>query len=96
MSEADAIILELRKENASLRAENALLRQKVDLLVKRIFGGSSEVLSPDQLELLLGGNEAGLPLGKGDASWKRRLKPGTKSKRRPAAIPVSVGQVICR
>lgn len=38
---------------ATLQAENALLRQKVDLLVKRVFGSSSERLSPGQLELLL-------------------------------------------
>jgi transposase len=38
---------------ATLQAENALLRQKVDRLVKRVFGSSSERLSPGQLELLL-------------------------------------------
>jgi transposase len=38
---------------ATLQAENALLRQKVDLLVKRVFGSTSERLSPGQLELLL-------------------------------------------
>ena len=37
---------------ASLR-ENALLRQKIDLLVKRVFGSSSEQLDRNQLELLL-------------------------------------------
>jgi transposase len=82
VSEEASIIEELRKENAllreksalqseqitQLRQENALLKQKVDLLVRRIFGGSSEVLSPDQLELLLGGSLPGTPLGKGDAS----------------------------
>jgi transposase len=44
-----------------------LLRQKVDLLVRRIFGRSSEALSPDQLELLLGAEESAS--GKADASW---------------------------
>lgn len=38
---------------ATLQAENALLRQKVDCLVKRVFGSSSEQLPPGQLELLL-------------------------------------------
>jgi transposase len=33
--------------------ENALLRQKIDLLVRRVFGSTSEKLSPGQLELLL-------------------------------------------
>ena len=35
------------------RWENALLRQKIDLLVRRVFGASSEQLDPAQLELLL-------------------------------------------
>jgi transposase len=35
------------------RRENALLRQKIDLLVKRVFGSSSERLNPAQLELLM-------------------------------------------
>ena len=33
--------------------ENALLRQKIDALVARVFGASSETLDPAQLELLL-------------------------------------------
>jgi transposase len=41
-----------RQALAAARAENALLRQKIDLLVKRIFGSSSEALDPLQLELL--------------------------------------------
>jgi len=35
------------------RIENAFLRQKIDLLVKRVFGASSEQLDKNQLELLL-------------------------------------------
>lgn len=38
---------------AESRRENALLRQKIDLLVRRIFGSSTERLDPAQLELLL-------------------------------------------
>jgi len=37
---------------ASLQRENQLLRQKVDLLVRRLFGSSSEKLDSAQLELL--------------------------------------------
>jgi transposase len=37
---------------AALR-ENQLLRQKVDLLIRRVFGSSSEKLDPGQLELLV-------------------------------------------
>jgi transposase len=35
------------------RQENALLRQKVDALVRRVFGTSSEAIDPAQLELFL-------------------------------------------
>ncbi|HTR41473.1 MAG TPA: transposase, partial [Pseudomonadales bacterium] len=35
------------------RRENELLRQKVDLLIRRVFGSSSEKLDKAQLELLL-------------------------------------------
>jgi transposase len=37
----------------SVQRENEILRQKVALLVRRIFGASSEKLSPGQLELAL-------------------------------------------
>jgi transposase len=40
---------------ALLEQENAVLRQKIDLLVRRVFGSSSEKLDPKQLELLLSG-----------------------------------------
>lgn len=44
---------ELLQTVNQLRRENALLRQKIDLLVKRVFGSSSEQLNPAQLELLM-------------------------------------------
>jgi transposase len=44
---------ELLQTVDELRRENALLRQKIDLLVKRVFGSSSEQLNPAQLELLM-------------------------------------------
>ncbi len=43
---------ELLQTVNELRVENALLRQKIDLLVKRVFGSSSEQLDKNQLELL--------------------------------------------
>src|SRR3569833_272052 len=36
----------------ALQRENQLLRQKVDSLVRRVFGSSSEKLDPGQLQLL--------------------------------------------
>lgn len=41
-----------------LEIENKLLREKVDLLVRRIFGKSSEALDEKQLMLLLQGDDA--------------------------------------
>ena len=56
----------LTEENAALRAENKaqqieikLLREKVDLLIRRIFGRSSEQIDDGQLLLLLQGGDDG-------------------------------------
>jgi hypothetical protein len=49
----------LTEENAALRAENKLLREKIDLLIRRIFGKSSEQLDDGQLMLLLQGGDDG-------------------------------------
>jgi transposase len=43
------------------RRENELLRQKIDLLIRRVFGSSSERLDPSQLELLLQLPEHSIP-----------------------------------
>jgi transposase len=43
----------LRELVAALKSENTLLRQKIDLLIRRVFGSSSEQIDPAQLELLL-------------------------------------------
>jgi len=42
---------------AALQNENALLRQKLDLLIRKVFGPSSEKLDPAQLEMFLQGGE---------------------------------------
>ncbi|VGO21489.1 hypothetical protein SCARR_03563 [Pontiella sulfatireligans] len=44
---------QLLAENASLKSEVNLLQEKVQCLMKKLFGRSSEKLSPDQLELEL-------------------------------------------
>ena len=51
-SAADELSL-LRELVAALQKENSLLRQKVDALVRKVFGSSSERIDPAQLELLL-------------------------------------------
>jgi transposase len=44
---------ECQQELGALRRENELLRQKMDALVRRVFGASSERVDRSQLELLL-------------------------------------------
>jgi transposase len=57
----------LRQANARLTQEIKLLREKIDLLVRRVFGASSEKLDSAQLELLLEGMEAKKPEASSDA-----------------------------
>lgn len=47
----------LRHQLEALRLENKLLREKVDLLIRRVFGKSSEQLDDGQLMLLLQGGD---------------------------------------
>ena len=47
----------LREQNERLERENALLRQKIDALIRRLFGSQSEQLDPAQLQMLLQGVE---------------------------------------
>jgi hypothetical protein len=47
------LVVSLKEALELSRQENTLLRQKVDSLVRRVFGASSERLDRAQLELLL-------------------------------------------
>ena len=80
------------------RNENALLRQKVDALVRRLFGSSSEKVDPAQLELLLqltGGapapSSASPLVEKQPPESRRSVKP--RAPRIPDNLPV-VEQVL--
>jgi transposase len=82
---------ESRHENVGLRRENELLRQKVDLLIRRVFGSSSERLDQAQLELLLKLSEGTNPAPKEAtpsmaASPKRSSRPDRP--RLPENLPV--------
>jgi len=59
LQERDAQLQERDERIARLELENKLLRQKVDLLVHKIFGAQSEKLDPSQLALFMQGNEPG-------------------------------------
>jgi transposase len=58
---------QLLERIAHLERENELLRRKLDLVLRKLFGKSSEALDPAQLELLLSGEEGPSP-GKAPAS----------------------------
>ena len=82
-----------------LQNENALLRQKVDLLIRKVFGASSEKLDPSQLDLFLlttettpGKSQASSALEEADPQPSRRHGPRNQE-RLPEDLPV-VEQVI--
>jgi transposase len=77
-----------------LQKENALLRQKVDLLVRKVFGASSEKLDPSQLDLFLlqaenapGKSPASSALEEADPQ-RSRHRPSPKEKHVPDDLPV--------
>jgi hypothetical protein len=53
LSSLRELVVSLTEALELSRQENTLLRQKIDLLVRRVFGSSSERLDRAQLELLL-------------------------------------------
>lgn len=76
---------QLTKEVEALRLENKLLREKIDGLVRRLFGASSEKLDPGQLQLLLEGFEekkAEASCDAADALEADNAKEAKKLKRR--------------
>jgi transposase len=85
------------EEIARLTAQNKLLEQKVDLLVRRIFGARSEKLNAAQLELLLlqedaAGKAPASPEGSAEAgdSWEaeaQRSFPRRSRAEREARLP---------
>src|SRR5271170_3442511 len=76
---------ELLQTVNELRTENALLRQKIDLLVKRVFGSSSEQLDKNQLELLMQVPESVIVEAIVAAPEKERA--GRSRKERTARLP---------
>jgi transposase len=96
------LLAEIRKRDEiieELRTENALLRRKVDLLVRKVFGTSSEKLDPSQLDLFLlkpedtpGKSEASSTLEEAEPQPSRRRGP-QREERWPEDLPV-VEQVI--
>jgi transposase len=85
------LVAVLVAENERLGAENRLLRDKVDLLVRRVFGSSSEKLDANQLLLDLGAaEEPGFdeePAAGQEAAPPPRKKRAAKRDRLPDGLP---------
>lgn len=93
MTDAE-IIAKQQKELELLREENRLLRRKVDLLIRQMFGRKSEKLSPGQLEMLLCGEEtpeepkASVDVPAPAEASKKAIKPKERRPRYPENLPV--------
>ena len=57
-AELTAALAASQQQIVELKQENELLKQKIDALVRRIFGAGSEKINPDQLELFMAGTGA--------------------------------------
>jgi transposase len=84
--EASAREAELLERIARLEAENALLRQKLDLVLRRMFGAKSEKLDSNQLHLLLNGEDpwpGKLPEPVAEETPRRSNDPSSPRERKP-------------
>lgn len=85
---------QLRQENQRLGLENELLRQKVDLILRRMFGRKSEQLDDAQLRLLLGDLDepgqlaASAPAAEVEAERSPRRTSTPRKPRYPEDLPV--------
>lgn len=79
----------LTAENEAQRQEIKLLREKIDLLVRRIFGRSSEAMDDAQLMLLLQGNDGQKKTrspAQTPASWRLNWKSRRSRHKRKASV----------
>ena len=75
-SQKDNRIRDLEADKQQMSQEIKLLKEKIDLLIRRLFGSKSEKLDAAQLELLLKEDA----LGKADASAeKAEASPSVES-----------------
>jgi hypothetical protein len=84
------LVSTLQSALAETRQQNKLLQQKVDALLRRIFGSSSERIDPAQLELML--KLAADVAVVGEPPTERKQPPAT----RPEKSGASASRTICR
>lgn len=68
----------LRAENELLKAELKLQRERIDFLLRQLYGSKSEKLDPGQLELLLDPDAGKKPSAAGSADAGPAAEAGTK------------------
>jgi hypothetical protein len=80
----------LEKELSASRLENKLLREKLDALIRLLYGKKSEKLDPDQLMLLEGleAKKAEAPVAAEPDTGATR--PSTARSRSTAAVTASI------
>jgi hypothetical protein len=97
LTQLRALVATLQAALEQSRQENVLLRQKVDALVRRVFGARSEALDPAQLELLLQlGTVIATPAAEPPQSLPEKRAPRSRKEsapRLPENLPL-VEQVI--
>jgi transposase len=88
--ELTAQLAECQEALAQSRRENELLRQKIDMLIRRVFGTSSERLDRAQLELLLQLPEGVVPepVPMPDPQLRLPLPRRQRAPRLPENLPV--------
>jgi len=101
VEELESEVARLRENNASKDQEIELLRQKIDLLVRKVFGSSSEKVDLDQL-LLFEQQESKKPASSDSEEQKEKdsspLKKTARSKRisREASLPDDLASNLSR
>ena len=91
LSELRGLVVTLQAALELSRQENSLLRQKVDALVRRVFGSSSEQVDRKQLELLLQLAASATPAEPVPVAAKQEVKVQsrkTRAPRLPEHLPV--------
>ena len=88
IAQKEALIGKLQADNERQSQEIKLLKEKIDLLIRRIFGSKSEKLDAAQLELLFKGIES----GKADASAEKAEAGPIVQALKPVAKPSDKNQ----
>ena len=92
----------VQSENEQLKVEVKLLREKVQYLLKKLFGRKSEKLNPDQMELLFAElyelqealDESEVKLEELNEEPSRRGKRKPLKERVPEDLPVETGVIV--